>query len=76
VRQGDLDDCYFFASLIILTEQPGLIRGIFTGPVENEIRAVDVNFDWMGEGKSIIVDSRVPFKNSRPDFVRAVAVAD
>jgi hypothetical protein len=30
----------------------------------------------MGEQKSIIVDSDAQFKNGRPNFVRAVAVAD
>jgi hypothetical protein len=61
VRQGDLDDCYFFASPIVLTEQPDLIRDIFTDPVENQVGALDVNFYCMGERKSIIFDSRVPF---------------
>jgi hypothetical protein len=73
VRQGDVDDCSICLSLIVLTEQPDLIRDIFTEPVENDFGAVDVNFDWIDKGKSIIVDSRVRFKNSSPNFVRAVA---
>jgi hypothetical protein len=44
VRQGDLGDCHFFASLIVLTERPDLVRGIFIDPVENKVRAVKVNF--------------------------------
>jgi hypothetical protein len=41
VRHGELEDCYFLASLIILTEQSDLIRGIFTESVENEVGVVD-----------------------------------
>jgi hypothetical protein len=52
-----------------------LIYGIFTEPVENDVGAADVNFCWMGERKSIIVDSGARFKNSRPNSGRAVAVA-
>jgi hypothetical protein len=68
VWQGDLGNCYFFASLIILTERPDLVRGIFIEPVENEVMAVNVNFYWIGERESIIIDSRARFKNSRPNL--------
>jgi hypothetical protein len=75
IPQGDLDDCCFFASLIVLTKQPDLIRGIFAEPVENDVRAVAVNFCSMGERKPIIIDSRLRFKNNWPNFMRAESEA-
>jgi hypothetical protein len=69
-------DCYFLASLILLDEQIDLTRGIFTDLVENEAEAVNVNWHQMGERKSIIVKTRLLFKNNRPKFARPLLGTD
>jgi hypothetical protein len=75
MQKGELADCYFFARLFVLTEQPDLIRLIFTEPVENDVGSVGIDFCWVSEQISIIGDSHVGSKNSRPSFLRAFAVA-
>jgi hypothetical protein len=76
MRQGELDDCPLPASVIVLIEYADLIRLTFTESVENRVAALDIDFYRMGEWKSITVDSRVLFKNSKPNFMRPVTVVD
>jgi hypothetical protein len=76
MQHGELGDCHFLLSLIALIEQSDLVRGIFAEPMENDLGPVDMNIYRMGEQKSIILDRRVLFKNSKPKFMRSVSATE
>eukprot|EP00828_Plagiopyla_frontata_P014260 TRINITY_DN1876_c0_g1_i3.p2 TRINITY_DN1876_c0_g1~~TRINITY_DN1876_c0_g1_i3.p2 ORF type:complete len:261 (-),score=27.10 TRINITY_DN1876_c0_g1_i3:1164-1946(-) len=70
IKQGQLGDCYFLASLSAIAEFPSRIKRIFVTRKINNFGIYSVKLCHFGEWKTVVVDDYFPCNYSGPAFTR------
>ena len=70
IKQGQLGDCYFLATLSAIAEFPWRIKHLFLTKKVNDYGIYCVKICHFGEWQAIVVDDCFPCDAQRPAFTR------